>query len=97
MCCRHQHLFSSVVFRAPVITGETVINEGGTLNLDCDSANSRPGPSTEWFNPNGDSITNSRIVMMMDIQRSAAGTYTCVANQEGATMSSSVNITVQCK
>ena len=85
------------MFRAPVITGVTVINEGSTLDLDCDTSNSRPIPSVEWFNPDGDLISNSRQLRIMDIQQSAAGMYTCVATQSRATMSSSVNVTVQCK
>ena len=94
---RSEYFASSSVFRAPVITGETVINEGSTLDLDCDTSNSRPIPSVEWFNPDGDLISNSRELRIMDIQQSAAGMYTCVATQSRATMSSSVNIAVQCK
>ena len=44
-------------------------------------------------------VSNWRILEIMNIQRSAAGIYTCVATYpiSGATMNSTVNVTVQCE
>ena len=85
-------------FRPPVITGMTTLNEGDTLYLDCDTSNSRPRPSVEWFSPEGVNISNDRFLESMNIQRSAAGIYTCVTiSRSGATMNSTVNVAVQCE
>ena len=86
-------------FRPPVITGMTTLNEGDTLYLDCDTSNSRPRPSAEWFSLEGVKVSNDRFLESMNIQRSAAGIYTCLAIllRSGATMNSTVNVIVQCK
>ena len=77
----------------------TTLNEGDTLYLDCDTSNSRPRPSVEWFSPERVVVTNERTLEIMNIQRSAAGIYTCVATHplSKATMNSTVNVTVQCE
>ena len=78
---------------------DTTINEGHTLDLDCDASNSIPHASVEWLSPEGINVSNERILEIMNIQRSAAGIYTCVATYpiSGATMNSTVNVTVQCE
>ena len=86
-----------IVFRLPVITGETTLNEGDTLDLDCDVSTSSPLPSVQWFSPQGDLISNSSDLEIMNIQRTAMGVYTCVATQSGATLNISVNVIVQCE
>ena len=87
-----------IVFRPPVVTGMTTLNEGDTLYLNCDTSNSRPRPSVEWFSPEGVMISITRDPEIMNIQRSDAGIYTCVTlSRFGATMNSTVNVTVQCK
>ena len=88
-----------IVFRPPVITGNTTLNEGDTLQLDCDTSNSRPRPQVRWLSPEGDELSRVRELEVMNIQRSAAGIYTCVAIilSSGATMNSTVNVTVQCE
>ena len=77
----------------------TILNEGDPLYLECDASNSRPRPSVEWFNSEGVNVSNERILEVMNIQRSAAGIYTCVAIHtfSEATMNSTVNVIVQCK
>ena len=92
----------TLVFRPPVITGITTINEGGTLYLDCDTSNSTPrvGLSVKWLSPEGVVVSNERTLEIMNIQESAAGTFTCVVIRvvTGATINSTaVNVTVQCK
>ena len=85
-------------FKPPVITGNTTLNEGDTLDLNCDTSNSRPRPSAEWFSPEGVMISIIRNLQIMNFQRSATGIYTCVAlSRSGATMNSTVTVTVQCK
>ena len=86
-----------LVFRPPVITGETTVNEGDKLDLDCDVSTSSPLPSVQWFSPQGDLISNSRDLEILNIQTSAMGVYTCVAMQFGATLNVSVNVIVQCE
>ena len=91
-----------LVFRPLVITGNTTLNEGDTLDLDCVTSNSNPrvGLSVKWLSPEGVVVSNERTLEIMNIQGSAAGTYTCVVIRfvTGATMNSTaVNVTVQCK
>ena len=87
-----------LVFRPPVIKGETTLNEGDTLDLFCDTTNSSPLPSAEWFSPQGDMISNSWDFEIMNIQRSAMGVYTCIVTSHvGATLNITVNVTVICE
>ena len=89
--------FVPIVFRPPVIMGETTLNEGDTLDLVCDITTSSPLPSTEWFSPQGYMISNSQHLEIINIQRSAMGIYTCLATQFGATLNITVNVTVLCE
>ena len=94
------HSIPTIVFR-PVITGETTLNEGDTLDLDCDvsTSTSSPLPSVQWFSPQGDLISNSSDFEIMNIQRTAMGVYTCVVTQleSGATLNRTVNVVVHCE
>ena len=93
--------FFILVFRPPVITGNTTLNEGDTLDLDCDTSNSNPriDLSVKWFSPEGVVVSNERTLEIMNIQGSAAGTYTCVVIRivTGVAISSTVNVTMHCK
>jgi hypothetical protein len=83
-------------FRPPVVTGNTTISKGDTLYLDCDASNSRPRPSVEWLSPEGVVVSYDTTLEIMNIQESAAGTYTCVVIRfvTGATINSTaVNVT----
>ena len=93
----HMPVLFPVVFRAPMITGVTTVNESDTLNLDCDASNSRPSPSVAWFNPEEEMVSGSRTLMIENITRNATGSYLCVASENGTTMTSSVTVTVQCE
>ena len=77
----------------------TTLNEGDTLYLNCDTSDTRPRPIVEWFNSEGVVVSTAGNLEIMNIQRSAAGIYTCVATllQSGDTMNSTVNVTVQCE
>ena len=86
-----------LVIRPPVITGMTTINEGDTLYLDCDAID--PIINVMWLSPEGIVVSNEMNLVIMNIQRSAAGTYTCEATHKihGTTRNSTVNVTVQCE
>ena len=88
-------------FRPPVISGVTTVNEGDTLELSCDSSNSRPLPPIKWFSPDGESVSNVAQLRIAHITRTLAGNYTCVATNvlsvSGDTMSSSAYITILCE
>ena len=77
-----------------MITGETTVVERGTLFLDCDASNSAPLPSVVWLNPRGETVSISRILIVNNIQRSAAGTYMCVARVADSQLISSVTVNV---
>ena len=97
--CFHDMRALILVFRPPVITGNTTLNEGDTLYLDCVTSNHHLGITLRWFSPEGVVVSNERTLEIMNIQRSAAGIYTCVATHplSGGTTNSAVNVTVQCK
>ena len=84
-----------LVLRPPVITGMTTLNEGDTLYLDCIKRHA----SIKWFSPEGVVVSNERILIMMNIRRSAAGIYICEATHKiyGTTRNSTVNVIVQCE
>ena len=66
--------------------------------MDCDASNSGPLPSVQWLNPQGVEASNDRLLDIEDIQRDAAGVYTCVAtSNDGETMNSTANVIVQCE
>ena len=89
---------TNIVFRVPLITGETTVNEGDTLHLMCDSTNSRPLPTVQWFSPDGEILSVTSILHISNINRSLAGNFTCTAYQHisNTAMSSSLNIIIQC-
>jgi hypothetical protein len=95
----HQVVMYLESFRPPVITGNTTLSKGDTLYLDCDTSNSNPrvGLSVKWLSPEGVVVSYDTTLEIMNIQRSAVGIYTCVATRplSGATMNSTVNVTVQ--
>ena len=86
-------------FRPPVISGVTTVNEGDTLELNCDASNSRPLSPVKWFSPDGESVSNVAQLKIFNITRNLAGNYTCVVTHiiSGDTMSSSAYITILCE
>ena len=85
------------MFRPPVITGRTTINEGGTLDLVCDASSTIRYATVKWFSPEGAVVSNEVNIVIMNIQRNAAGIYTCEATHtiHETTMSTTVNVIVQ--
>ena len=87
-----------IVIRRLVITGNTTLNEGDTLYLDCDASTLKPRASVKWLSPERVVVSNERILEIMNIQRSAAGIYTCVATRARIlTTNITVDVTVQCE
>ena len=86
-------------FNPPVITGETNITEGDTLDLYCNATTSNPLPSVQWLNSDGKLISDHNRVHTTNTSSDKAGTYTCLATQSNATMNSTVtvNIHVNCE
>ena len=80
-----------------MISGQSTVDEGDTLSLDCDAANSQPLPSVEWFTPDATSISITRTLEIPAISRNQAGDYMCVATdslsetQESSTVLVTVN------
>ena len=72
------------------------MDEGDTLSLDCDSSNTATGPPVHWLSPDGEMISNDRSLIINNITRDMAGTYTCVAASlnTGAVVNTTVNVIV---
>ena len=72
------------------------MDEGDTLSLDCDSSNSASGPPVHWLSPDGEMISNDRSLIINNITRYMAGTYTCVVTSlnVGGVMNTTVNVIV---
>ena len=79
-----------------MISGESTLTEGGSLSLDCDPSNSAPLPTVHWSTSQGEVISD-RSIEIEGIDRSEAGTYTCVVTLDGDTRSSTVDVIVKCE
>ena len=77
--------------------GETVVDEGGTLNLICNASNSNPLPSVHWRNPDGKVVGDGGYLDIVNIHKSMGGTYTCLAslNSSNTAMNTTVTVTIQ--
>ena len=87
------------VFRPPIITGDTTINEGGNLDLRCDTSNSHLQPQAQWLDEDGMLLTSNSRLQIEDIDRSEAGMYTCRTNTPNPDNSTNTTLTVvvQCE
>ena len=86
-----------LVFNPPRIgVGETVITEGGGLHLSCDGSNSAPQPTLQWISPDGEVVSESGELDIVNTTRNMTGIYTCVATlpHSNTTMNSTVNVTI---
>lgn len=93
-----EKIIHHAVFRPPIITGETTINEGGTLSLNCDSSNSNQEPLVKWLNKDSMVVSMYAQLKISNILRSQAGNYSCQTfppNFHNST-TSSVTVVVQC-
>ena len=82
-----------------MVSGVTTVNEGDTLELNCDFSNSRPLPPVKWLSPDEEIASIAAQLTIVNITRNLAGNYTCIATNviSGATMSSSAYITILCE
>ena len=85
-----------LAFNAPNIEGETVITEGGRLHLSCDGSNSAPQPTLQWISPDGEVVSESGELDIVNITRNMTGIYTCVATLPhfNTTINSTVSVTI---
>ena len=85
-------------FRPPVISGNSSVSEGETLDLVCNASNSHPLTSVAWFSPQSLLLIDDRKLVVRNISRTQAGLYYCVATDllSGATQTSTVAVTVTC-
>ena len=97
MSCAMSVLYITV-YQPPIITGNTTVNAGGTLSLNCDSSNSYQLPPVQWFIETNDVLSNTALLTLPDIMRSQAGNYTCqtLPPNPDNSRSSSVDVVVQC-
>ena len=71
------------------------VTEDGNLTLTC-TASGMPQPKVSWIKPNGQSVSG-HVLQFVNINRSEAGEYKCVASNECGNATKMANIDVQCK
>ena len=85
----------------------TTVNEGDSFRLTCDHSGSDPVILVNWL-LNGSVVTNNQSSVLQilvrdtlqftNISRNYSGDYNCIIQDDrGNTVSSSVNIIIQCK
>ena len=86
-------------FNRPLISGETTVSEGGTLYLSCDGSNSDPLPTLHWVSPDGETVSDTGQLVIMDITRNRRGMYSCVVTlpHSNMTLNTTVNVNVNGK
>ena len=70
------------------------MSEGDTLYLRCDGSNSDPLPTLHWVSPDGETVSDCRQLVIMDITRNMSGMYTCVATLPHSTMTMNTTVSV---
>ena len=93
-------LTSYLLSVVPVITGETTVNKGDTLELYCNVSQSNPpASSVQWLSPGGEVISDGEPLEIASISTRFGGLYTCVTsyNNSTVTVNNSVDVTVLCK
>ena len=75
------------------------MSEGDTLYLSCDGSNSDPLPTLHWVSLDGETVSDCRQLVIMDITRNMSGLYTCVATlpHSNMTLNTTVNVNVNGK
>ena len=70
------------------------MSEGDTLYLSCDGSNSDPLPTLHWVSPDGETVSDTGQLVIMDITRNITGMYTCVATLPNSTMTLNTTVSV---
>ena len=72
------------------------MSEGDTLDLSCDGSNSDPLPTLHWVSPDGETVSDTGQLVIMDITRNISGLYSCVATlpQSDMTLNTTVSVTI---
>ena len=72
------------------------MSEGDTLYLSCDGSNSDPLPTLHWVSPDGETVSDTGQLVIMDITRNMSGLYTCVATlpHSNMTLNTTVSVTI---
>ena len=83
-----------LAFNRPLISGETTVSEGDTLDLSCDGSNSDPLPTLHWVSPDGETVSDTGQLVIMDITRNMSGLYTCVAILPHSNMTLNITVSV---
>ena len=75
------------------------MSEGDTLDLSCDGSNSDPLPTLHWVSPDGETVSDTGQLVIMDITRNGRGMYSCVATlpHSNMTLNTTVNVNVNGK
>ena len=104
--CKHLSYMSAITLTSyllsvvPVITGETTVNKGDTLELYCNVSQSNPpASSVQWLSPGGEVVSDGEPLEIASISTRRGGLYTCVTsyNNSTVTVNNSVDVTVLCK
>ena len=104
--CKHLSYMSAITLTSyllsvvPVITGETTVNKGDTLELYCNVSQSNPpASSVQWLSPGGEVISDGEPLEIASISTRRGGLYTCVTsyNNSTVTANNSVDVTILCK
>ena len=104
--CKHLSYMSAITLTSyllsvvPVITGETTVTKGDTLELYCNVSQSNPpASSVQWLSPGGEVVSDGEPLEIASISTRFGGLYTCVTsyNNSTVTVNNSVDVTVLCK
>ena len=90
--CKHlsymsaKTLTSYLLSVVPVITGETTVNKGDTLDLYCNVSQSNPpASSVQWLSPGGEVVSDGEPLEIASISTRRGGLYTCVTSYNNST------------
>ena len=70
------------------------MSEGDTLYLSCDGSNSDPLPTLHWVSLDGETVSDTGQLVIMDITRNRRGMYSCVATLPNSTMTLNTTVNV---
>ena len=78
------------------LLNETIITEGGNLNLSC-YASGTPSPVVSWVRISTGQRFDGHVLQLTNINRNEAGDYRCEASNNCGNESTATEIIVKCK